>query len=469
MNQTLTRAVRDLIEGNRVVTGDGHRYTRPAQRTYPHQWLWDSCFHARIQFLFGDRAAAHDELRALFRAQVDSGPDRGRLPHMTLFGGHPAEALQDDAGGSQYARDVALWGDARASSITQPPIIAETVREIGDLELWRELWLPMAAYYDWWLRRRDPRGDGLLVCHHVWETGADASPRADAAILRLANSGRTPRALDKGTINVTAKKRAELLAGRFLMLEDLQAIDQAELAGTIDEPTAARQRLSLYGHVAVDMQAYLVANLGALARIGEALGQPEAAGYAAQAERIAEAVNRELWDDELGYYVDRWGDPARPATALTHAPLLALAGADLVPRDRAERLLALLVDPERFWTRWPLPTASRQEPYFDPDEYWRGSTWINVNWFLVRGLCAAARRFDDERYLPPARAIAERSVALVEDVGFREYYRSGARQLSGDANCSEAGFGPERFGWSGLALDLARALDHELAGVKPLR
>src|SRR6185503_3816186 len=90
--------VRALLAHNRVDAG-GSRYTRPAAGTYPHQWLWDSCFHARIHCWLGDRAMAHDELRALFRAQEMDGPDAGRLPHMTLH----AEGASE-----QYARDVAL-------------------------------------------------------------------------------------------------------------------------------------------------------------------------------------------------------------------------------------------------------------------------------------------------------------------------------------------------------------------------
>ena len=502
----LAAAVHELLQANAVVTSDGYRYTRPARRTYPHQWLWDSCFHARIHALCGDRAAAHDELRALFRAQVKTGPDRGRIPHMTFFGGTASEAGQDEAGTAQYTRDVALWGDPQASSITQPPIVAETVLEVGDRALWRELWTPLTSYYDWWLRRRDSRGDGLLVCHHVWETGADATPHADAAMARLTTTGRTPQSVTNATINLDAKKRPDLLAARFLMLEDLQEIDRSELAGTLAEPEATRRRLALYGHIAVDIQAYAIGSLEALARIGDALGHRDSARYAAAAARIADTVNRQLWDDGLGYYTDRWGDPAQPATTLTYAPLIALAGGNLVPQPRADRLLGALVDPARFWTQWPVPTIARDDNHFDADEYWRGSTWININWLIVRGLCSAARRFADGRYLPPARTIAERTVLLVEQAGFREYYRSiipavpgcvprqgfPPRQglprvakvtalpsrecgvgsihnaLSSAADTACVGLGAEGFGWSGLALDFCRALDEELSGVEPL-
>ena len=439
--------VRALMAANRVDAPDGFRYTRPAAGTYPHQWLWDSCFHARIHHWLGDRAMAEDELRALFRAQVEDGPDRGRLPHMTLH----AEGASE-----QYARDVALWGSPRASTITQPPIVAEVALEIGDPPLWRQLWAPLCAYHDWWLRRRDPRGDKLVVCHHVWETGADATPRADGAFQRLLATGRTPRALDKGTVNLTARKRPELLAARFLMLEDLQAIDAAELTGDLAAAEADRRRLELYGHVAIEMQAFLHAALVAMARMGDALGETaDAARYRGEAAAIARAVNRELWDEERGWYLDRWGDPPRPIHSMTYAPFLALHAGDLVPVERAARLLAHLEDPSTFATRWPLPTAAKSDPSFDPDEYWRGSTWLNVNWFAVRGLAAVARRAGDRRFLAAARRIAAASLEVVDAAGFREYYRSDG--------AAPAGFGPEGFSWSGLVLDLARMLETELA------
>lgn len=460
--------VRALMAGNRVEAAGGFRYTRPAAGTYPHQWLWDSCFHARIHHWLGDHAMAVDELRALFRAQVEDGPDRGRLPHMTLH----AEGASE-----QYARDVALWGSPVASTITQPPIVAEVAREIGDPALWRQLWTPLSAYHDWWLRRRDPRGDKLFVCHHVWETGADATPRADGAFKRILASGRTPRALDKGahgviplsepfgstavhswggTVNLTARKRPELLAARFLMLEDLQAIDAAELWGALTAEEADRRRLELYGHVAVEMQAFLHAGLTAMAEMGDALGETAAAArYRSEAAAIARAVNDELWDEERGWYVDRWGDPPQPVRALTYAPFVALHAGELVPVDRALRLLAHLEDPATFATRWPIPTAARSHPTFDPDEYWRGSTWLNVNWFAVRGLAGWARRTGDERFRLAARRIAAASVDVVAAAGFREYYRSDGAE--------PAGFGPEGFSWSGLVLDLARMLETELA------
>lgn len=433
----LRDAVRTLLERNRVSNGD-IRYTRPALKTYPHQWLWDSCFHAILWDLVGDRAMAHDELRALFRAQVRDGADRGRVPHMTFH---------DDAGA-----DAQLWGNPRASTITQPPVIAEAALRVGDHALWRELWPPLCAYYDWWLRRRDPRDQGLVVIWHPWECGADATPRADRAMLGLAATGRVPRALAAQTVNPTARKRQDLLVARFLLLEDLQAIDAGETAGTLDEGTAQRRRLALYDHVAADMQGYLARNLADLATIGDALGeQAAAARYRAQAARVGAALAT-LWDDTAGAYLDRLGgEPVRVLTPATFVPLYS----DAIDEARARRLLALLDDPRRFATRWPLPSVARDDRAFDPDEYWRGSTWINASWFACRGLAHAERRFGGGAWRATGRRIAAAAIELVTQLGFREYYRS-----DGEA---PAAFGPEQFGWSGLALDLERMLDEELA------
>ena len=464
----LRARVTALLAANRVEEG-AVRYTRPAAKTYPHQWLWDSCFHAHVHSLLGDAKAARAELRALFRAQCVDGPDRGRLPHMTFIG---AAARQLGVGEEQAAeaqtRDAALWGNPVASTITQPPIVADAVRTVGDRAFWRELWPGLTAYYDWWLRRRDPDGDGLCAIWHLWESGADATPRGDAACARLLATGRVPRHLDKGTHNPTARKREELVRARFLMLEELQALDGAELSGALDEVEAQRRRRALLGLEAVDLQAHLVRNLGDLAFIGDALGELRAAErYRAAANRIVEAVNATLWDEARGGYFDRWGAARERLPLWTYAPFVALYAGELVPRSRAERLLARLVDPAHFWTRWPLPTVARSEPTFDPDEYWRGSTWLNVNWLVARGLVETAERLADARYLPPARAIVDRSLELVARTGFREYYRSGAATPSGDGACEPAAFGPESFSWSGLALALLALAEGALADVDP--
>ena len=52
-------------------------YCVPNPRTYPHLWLWDSCFHAVVWAHLGDTRAVQ-ELAAVLEGQLPGG----LVPHM---------------------------------------------------------------------------------------------------------------------------------------------------------------------------------------------------------------------------------------------------------------------------------------------------------------------------------------------------------------------------------------------------
>jgi glycogen debranching enzyme len=82
--------------------------------------------------------------------------------------------------------------------------------------------------------------------------------------------------------------------------------------------------------------------------------------------------------------------------------------------------------------------VSKPSPDFDPRRYWRGPVWVNVNWFLVRGL---------ERLglTEEAEALRGLTLRLVEASGSSEYYHPSTGEPLGS---------PE-FSWSAaLTLDL---------------
>jgi len=68
---------------------------------------------------------------------------------------------------------------------------------------------------------------------------------------------------------------------------------------------------------------------------------------------------------------------------------------------------------------------------------WRGATWINANWFVVKGL-------QKHGYSDIADEIIEKMCKMITKYGFREYYNP------------ETGLGYRRknFGWSTLIIDL---------------
>jgi glycogen debranching enzyme len=173
-----------------------------------------------------------------------------------------------------------------------------------------------------------------------------------------------------------------------------------------------------------------------LREIGADAGRAEAAG-----ERLRRALS-ELWDEDAGAYRERdlHGGEATTDTVTDLFPLY--AG---VPDERQARRLFddSLWSPERFGPSpeapWAVTTVSKASPAFDSRRYWRGPVWVNINWFLVRGLerCGLSAEADELRAL---------TLRLVERSGFAEYYHpfTGEPLGSGD------------FSWSAaLTLDLA--------------
>ena len=109
-------------------------------------------------------------------------------------------------------------------------------------------------------------------------------------------------------------------------------------------------------------------------------------------------------------------------------------------------------DPGEYAAAYPVPsTALNESLYLDPSDgrpehdsklLWRGPSWINTNWYIARGLRLHGR-------IDLARTIEDRSAALIEQHGFREYYDPYTGQ----------GFGAHAFSWTALVLNMLA--DHE--------
>ena len=85
-----------------------------------------------------------------------------------------------------------------------------------------------------------------------------------------------------------------------------------------------------------------------------------------------------------------------------------------------------------------MTSTSKSSAAFDPRRYWRGPVWVNVNWFLVRGL-------ERSGLVAEADVLRRMTLELVERSGFAEYY---------DPRTGEP-LGSRSFSWSAaLTLDL---------------
>jgi glycogen debranching enzyme len=149
------------------------------------------------------------------------------------------------------------------------------------------------------------------------------------------------------------------------------------------------------------------------------LGQPDAA---TRAEQLGAALVRRLYDPKAGLFFAEGpgGESLRVSTWAGLAPL----ALDRLPADIGHRIVnEHLLNPERFWLDYPVPSTAACESSFVPgsdrylwmERYWRGPTWLFSTWFVLRGLLRLG-------YAAESAHLAERTIALIRQSGFREYF-----------------------------------------------
>ena len=138
-----------------------------------------------------------------------------------------------------------------------------------------------------------------------------------------------------------------------------------------------------------DLNTYLCLQQQSLARIAKAIGlYDDARGWTERAEQLAQRMIDRMWDEQAGlFWALRDEQPIRIVTPFSLYPLWT----GRMPPHITERLIAHLTDPQEFWTHFPLPTVACTEGCYDPEQMWRGPTWVNINYLFIEGLIRCGR------------------------------------------------------------------------------
>ncbi|WP_432105341.1 MGH1-like glycoside hydrolase domain-containing protein [Streptomyces sp. bgisy091] len=380
MTEELRESALKLLENH----WDGGRgYCVPNPATYPHLWLWDSCFHA-IAWAQLDDPRAEEELGAVLEGQLTGG----MVPHMRYGPAGP---------------DTWLGPLDATSSLTQPPMFGHAARVLTDRGR-----KPSAAVLERaragldWLWRERRTDEGLVFIVHPWEAGNDHAPRFDD----WGAPGRTSADYDRAARSAWNKAQ----------------MDQVRFA---DDGAAISSRTFMTCPAAFN--AYTAFNMAELAEVLDDDVLRE------RARLIAAAMDRRLWNrgEELWDDLALIGGGPSTSVPLSDGVMGALVTQD---RDRALAALGQLSDSGRFAAPYGPANVARTHPAYDPDMYWRGAAWPQMNYLL--GLALRRWNLDAE-----AAALSEATAAAVRGNDWAEYWNPE----------TGAGLGAAPQTWSALA------------------
>lgn len=413
-------------------------YTLPSAQIYPFQWKWDSGFCA-LGYAYFDINKAMKEMETLFMGQWSNG----FVPHIIY---HPSvENISYFPNADFFHASLSDYANPlyETTTITQPPIegwvleriflLGHALPEVTDFV--KRLFPKALAQHEYLYNNRDPHNEGLVYIQHNWESGTDNSPVWD----EIWKSFEAPsyHFTRKDTTFVQEEQRPHQREYDYY----LYLIDLFKELKYVDREIAEKSPFLVQDPLFNSM---LVASNNSLIRLAKFAGYPE------EVDRIKKwnkksitSFNEKLYDEEAGVYKhydlrkNKWLDGI---TSSGLAPLFA----GIPSPERAKKMLNVLRQFSKGGKYYLCTSFNPDDKNFEPQRYWRGPVWINMNWLIYNGLM----RF---RLFECAEKVKEDTLQVVREQGFYEYFEPD----KGKSKHLSSGYGGKDFSWTAsLIIDL---------------
>lgn len=381
-----------------LALNDKGEYSVPNYQIFGRsQFAWDSCIVA-MAHAYHDTDRAKKEIYSLFRGQHNSGMI-------------PNETIESSTIGQRI-----IFGTERSSNgittsgITQPPLIAQAVLDIGNhisdeaerVHFFKRTFGPLKNYHAWLLRERVVDDTGLVTLLHPYESGMDNTPPWRNM---LHEHWLEDNPIGQQAGQVALKK---IIGGYRRLFADTRYVPEHEradnddvLSGFLQTRAIARHQYDMrriWAKTDIPLQqdvgfnaVFAEANQSLLL-ISAAIDDPE---YSVEEDlltkmnKLNRSIESELWYEDLydssatGFY-NRDARTGELTDVNTVAGLLPLV-TDLADARR-DFLVDRLFDPDQFWTSTPIPSVAINDPEFHETAYWRGVSWPFPRVILERAL-----------------------------------------------------------------------------------
>ena len=153
-----------------------------------------------------------------------------------------------------------------------------------------------------------------------------------------------------------------------------------------------------------DLAALLAVQLHVLGDLTEELGLAGAQQWRDRGDKLAEALQDELWRGTR--FVGRATDSGRDSTGTSLLGLIPLLATEHL---RPDIVTALVAGIRTHLTEWGLATEPVDSPQYEPDGYWRGPIWAPSTMLIHDGLRRAGRHELADEISVRFRRLCERS------------------------------------------------------------
>ncbi len=386
-------------------------YTVPTAKLYPYQWNWDSAFVA-LGFLTFDRDRAWREVELLLEGQWQNGMVPSIIFRRNDPDYFPGPAVWRTQTNSEVIPPIASTG------ISQPPVLASIVLKMvssgndQDLQRADTVFADILKWHRWYQTERLSPVSGCVATVHPWETGRDNCPDWELGLDTMQVDPELEPYVRQDIKHADPEQRpSKLQYDKYISMVKYgreQGWNQKTI--TTDGP-----------FVMADPGIHFIllrANRDLL-EIARLLGKAEAIIEIQRFIDHAVEATEYFWNDKLGAFTARNilnGEYSNGVSSASALCFYADVGSEL-QRDRTLQNLTRISKQVQYM----LPSWDPDGTNFDPQRYWCGPVWPQMNYILSSGL-------EEQGHYALAARVRQDLSRLIEKSGFRECFNP----LNGD-------------------------------------
>ncbi|MEM8751063.1 MAG: trehalase family glycosidase [Pseudomonadota bacterium] len=369
MAHDLDHKAMDILRKN-----DRGGFTIPTARLYPYQWNWDSAFVA-LGFATFDMDRAWRELELLLEGQWANG----MIPHI-LF-------RQNDP---DYFPGPSVWrtpdaenggGKMPSGGISQPPVLAsiilELVEQSADLQRADAMFDAVMNWHRWFHECRTPEGTQTIATVHPWETGRDNCPDWEIGLSAMDIDPEIEPYERRDTVHSAAHQRPskEQYDKYVTIIKFGRDHDWNQKKLTRDGPFVMYDPGLHFILLRADRDLLTLAK-----RFGRNDCVTEIESWIAKGVAGTEM----LWNPDLKVFCARDVRTGKFSNGFSSASALCF----YADAGSAEQRAGTLENMKRIGdaVQFMLPSWDPHHPMFEPQRYWCGPLWPQMNHIISRGL-----------------------------------------------------------------------------------